>query len=137
MTESIEANKQVWEESQAPMSKYYDKKHKKMSYKVGDMVMLASKHIRMRRASKKLADKYLGPFEVEEAIDQNAYKLKPPEKYGRIHATFHVSLLEPYHRRDRVKTPKPVDIIEGDEYLEVERVLDERVRNGKRSFLVR
>ena len=133
---AIEENKQMWKDAQEAMSKYYNKKHKAMSYAPGDKVLLASKNIRMLRASKKLADRYLGPFEVLGAIGKNAYRLKLPAKYGRIHPTFHVSLLEPYHMREGCEPPEPIDI-DGEDEWEVERVLDESMKRGKSRFLVR
>jgi hypothetical protein len=45
-------------------AKYYDKKHQQRIYAVGDNVMLSSRYIRLRRASRKLSDKYLGPFPI-------------------------------------------------------------------------
>lgn len=50
----------------------------------------------MQQAHKKLADKFIGLFEVEQQISTNTYRLKLLEEYKRIHPTFHVSLLEPY-----------------------------------------
>jgi transposase InsO family protein len=134
--QSKAANSEIWKEAQGAMAKYYDRKHKAKTYKKGDMVLLSSKHIRMRRACKKLADKFIGPFEIVQLIGLNAYKLKLPKKYGRLHDTFHVSLLEPYNRRRDAATPQPVDI-DGEEEWEVEKVLSARVTQGKRFYLVR
>jgi hypothetical protein len=59
--------------------------------------MLTVKHIRTLRVSKKLADRFLRLFKVLSRKGQNAYTLELPQKYERLHPTFHVSLLEPYH----------------------------------------
>jgi hypothetical protein len=98
--------------------------------------MLSSRNIRMRKASKKLADKYLGPFKVIAIRGKNAYELELPKSYGRIHPTFHVALLEPYRRREGVELPEAVEV-EGEEEWEVERILDTRVTHKKRKYLVR
>jgi hypothetical protein len=107
-----------------------------MFYKVSDEVLLSSRYIRTRRACKKLDDRFLGPFRIVEAIGKNAYKLDLPKQYGRIHRTFGVALLEPYHRREGQEPPPPVEIEDEEEWL-VDSVLDARVSHGKRMFLVR
>ena len=106
-----------------------------MSFKVGDEVLLSSRHIRTRRACKKLDDRFLGPFRIVEAIGKNAYRLDLPQHYGRVHRTFGVALLEPYTRREGQEPPLPVEI-EGDEEWLVNSVLDTHLSHGKRMYLV-
>lgn len=72
--------------------------------------MLSLKYLRMRAAYGKLADPFLGPFEIITRAGNNTYKLKLPPKYGLLHPTFHVSLLEPYVRREGAATPEPMNI---------------------------
>jgi hypothetical protein len=80
------------------------------AHAVGERVMLSTKNIRMRTASKKLTDRYVGPFTILEAVGKNAYKLDLLKTYGRIHPTFQVSLLERYQRRDNARTPEPIEV---------------------------
>lgn len=133
---AVEEAKELWIKTQESMTKFYNRKHIGRSYAVGDDVMLSSKNIRMQKASKKLADKFLGPFKVISILGKNAYKLELLKNYERIHPTFHVSLLEPYRRREGVVLPEAVQIQSEDEW-EIEGILDERVSHGKRMFLVR
>jgi RNase H-like domain found in reverse transcriptase/Reverse transcriptase (RNA-dependent DNA polymerase)/Integrase zinc binding domain/Chromo (CHRromatin Organisation MOdifier) domain len=133
---SLRKSKELWGRTQESMAKYYNRKHVDKSYRIGDEVMLASKNIRLRKPSKKLTDKFLGPFKVLEAVGKAAYKLQLPARYGRIHPTFHVTLLEPYRRRTGVVLPDPVEI-EGEEEWEVEEVLDVRTAQKKKQYLVR
>ena len=107
------------------MAKYYNKGWKPRSYTPGDHILLLSKNIRLRRVSRKLADRYLGPFKVLKAIGRNAYTLALPKKYGRLYNTFYISLLEPYSMREGCEPPEPTEI-EGEEEWEVERILDLR-----------
>jgi hypothetical protein len=72
--------------------------------------MLSSRNIRMRRVSKKLADKFLRPFPILKKLGQNVYQLKLLKTYGRIHSTFYVSLLEPYRRREGREPLTPIKI---------------------------
>ena len=134
--DGLREGKSLWTEAQQAMAKHYDKKHKDRTYRLGEMVMLSTKNIRLRRASKKLADRYVGPFEVIKVIGKNAYRLNLPKKYGRIHPTFHVSLLERYIHREGAEIPEPIDI-DGEEEWEVEQILDEVGSHAKRKFLVR
>jgi transposase InsO family protein len=136
LAEATQENETLRRESQEKVSRYYNKNRKDMSYAEGDLVLLASRHIRTLRASKKLADKFLGPFKILARIGPNAYKLDLPPKYGRLHHTFHVSLLEAYRQRDGCDPPEPQDI-DGEEEWEVDKILDEKRSAGKRYFYIR
>jgi hypothetical protein len=136
LTVTTQANETLRRESQEKVTEYYNKKRKDMSFEKGKLVLLSSRHIRTIRASKKLADRFLGPFEILERIGQNAYKLKLPPKYSRLHHTFHVSLLEAYRLRPGCEPPDPQDI-EGNEEWEVERILDDVTVEDGRKFFVR
>ena len=136
LEDSLRESKELWASTRSTMAEYYNRKHVDKSYKIGDEVMLASKNIRLRKPSKKLTDKFLGPFKVIEAVGKVAYKLQLPKGYSRLHPTFHVSLLEPYRRRENVRLPDPVEI-EGEEEWEVEEVLAERTVYKKKQYLVR
>jgi hypothetical protein len=82
--------------AQTTAAKYYNKKHKNISYNVEDEVLLSSRNIRTRRACKKLNDRFISPFRVMEKVNRNTYKLNLLKRYGRLHKTFGVILLEPY-----------------------------------------
>lgn len=118
------------------MKKAYDKGRTPKQFPVGSKVMLAAKHIRTLRASKKLGDRFLGPFTVLEKYGKNAYRLDLPKKYGRLHHTFHVSLLEAYRKREGQETPEPIDV-DGDEEWTVEQILSDRRRRGTQEYYVR
>jgi hypothetical protein len=126
---------EMWARAQETAKKYYDKRRKVQSFKEGQEVLLSAKNIRVRKPCKKLTDRFLGPFKVVKRIGENAYQLELPERYGKLHSTFHVSLLEPYIRREGEEPPGPVDI-EEDKFL-VERILDERSKHGNPEFLIK
>ena len=141
LQEEREELSQRWAKAVASQAKYYNQKHTPKRFKIGDRVMLLAKNIRQLRPSKKLADRYLGPFEVEKVVGDHgqAYKLNLPEAY-RIHPVFHVSLLEPYHERSDAVAIEPADIdIDGEESWEVEAILAhrDRKRPARREYLVR
>lgn len=83
----------------AAQTKQYNKSHQPQSYKVGDLVMLATKNLKQKRPSKKLSHKFVRPFRITDKVGAQAYRLLLSSFY-RIHNTFHVSLLEPYHHRE-------------------------------------
>lgn len=65
----------AWAKAQVNIKKYYDNKHRDVQFSVGDWVLLSSRNIKLRRASQKLADKFLGPFQVVRRVGKNAYRL--------------------------------------------------------------
>ena len=79
-------------------AKAYNQKHKPKSFKIGDMVLLSTKNIKQNIPSKKLGDKYAGPYRVHSVTSASSYRLEMPPD-SRIHPVFHVSLLEPYNPR--------------------------------------
>jgi Integrase zinc binding domain/Integrase core domain/Chromo (CHRromatin Organisation MOdifier) domain len=127
---------EMWRLASEAAAKYYNKKHQQRTYAVGDRVILLSRYIRLRRASKKLADKYLGPFSIIKKFGQNAYQLNLLKSYSRIHSTFHISLLEPYRIREGRGPPEPIEI-DNEEEWEVDHVLDARGSHSSREFLIR
>ena len=66
-----------------------------LDYKVGQQVWLSTDNLRMlNRASKKLTEKWIGPYEVTR-VTPNAVELKLP-KTLRIHPVVNVSCVKPY-----------------------------------------
>jgi hypothetical protein len=58
-----------------------------------------------------------------------AFQLKFPDSM-KIHPTFHVSLLEPYHVSTiprRTHKPTPPIVVNGEQKYEVEEILDSRI----------
>jgi len=61
------------------------------NWKVGDKVMLSMKDLVFKeRLVKKLIERYVGPYEVEEVVSKNAVKLKLPATI-RIHPVVNIS----------------------------------------------
>jgi len=132
---SLEENLQKAVDSQA---KYYDRKHKSITFAVGDKVLLSTKNLKTWRPSKKLDNKYEGPFSIVEAVGKQAYRLKLPKSFGKTHPTFHVSLLEPYRQRpgEAPAEMQPI-VIEGEEEWEVEDILGERMIGKRKQYMVK
>ena len=113
--------------------KYYDKKHRDVGCRVGDLVLLSTRNLKMKGTPGKLQKRFVGPFRVTETIGEQAYRLALPEEW-RIHPVFHVSLLRAWKAAD-VQEDQPVsqgDAPEVEEpYWEIERLL--RWRKIKRN----
>jgi len=62
---------------------------KEITFEVGDIVWLSTKHFRSTRPSKKLDYTHAGPYTVSEIINQNAYKLDLPKMMWN-HNVFYV-----------------------------------------------
>lgn len=126
-----------WSKSAGTQAKYYDAKHTPRRYATGDRVWLSGRNIRSRRPHKKLDHKFHGPYQVQQVIGKQAYKLILPSEM-KVHPVFHVSLLEPYLGRPGVEPEGPPPLlVDGEEEWEVEKILEERVLNGKVQYLVR
>ena len=97
-----------------------------------DLVMLAARNLRQRRPSRKLSDRYLGPFRIINILGTQAYKLELPENW-KIHPVFHISLLEPYVRKEGENplNDNPPELINDVEEWSVEAILNEKGAKGK------
>ncbi|MBW0489041.1 hypothetical protein O181_028756 [Austropuccinia psidii MF-1] len=105
----------------------------------GDKVWLASKSIKTTRPTKKLSERWLGPFEVIKKIGSHAYHLNLPQQWKSVHPVFHVSLLEPVKQSsipNHNQFPPPPVLVEEQEKLEVAQVLDSKLKRGKLWYLV-
>ncbi|MBW0529527.1 hypothetical protein O181_069242 [Austropuccinia psidii MF-1] len=108
-------------------------------FQPGDKVWLASKNIKTTRPTKKLSERWLGPFEVLKKIGSHAYHLKLPQQWKTVHPVFHVSLLEPVKQStipNQHQLPPPPIIVEDKEEWEVAHVLDSKLTRGTLWYLV-
>ena len=69
----------------------------------GQKVWLSTKELPLKVASRKLAPRFVGPFEIEAIINPCVVSLRLPPS----HPTFHVSLLKPVSCPLAVATPAP------------------------------
>ncbi len=64
------------------------------NFRAGQRVWLATKNLPLRVKSRKLSQKYIGPFRIARKVNPVSYRLCLPHSL-RINPTFHVSLLKP------------------------------------------
>ncbi|MBW0486544.1 hypothetical protein O181_026259 [Austropuccinia psidii MF-1] len=105
----------------------------------GDLVWLSSKSIKSTRPTKKLLERWLGPFPILKKVSTHSYHLKFSPQWKSIHPVFHISLLEPV-KKSKIpnwpQEPPPLIIIEEEEEWEVSQILDFKIKRGKLWYLV-
>ncbi|MBW0574659.1 hypothetical protein O181_114374 [Austropuccinia psidii MF-1] len=104
-----------------------------------NMVWLSLKNIKSTRPTKKLSERWLGPFPILEKVSTDAYHLKLPSQWKSIHPVFYISLLEPVKKStipNQHQEPPPPIPIEEEEEWEVSQVLDLKLKRRKLWYLV-
>ncbi|MBW0498148.1 hypothetical protein O181_037863 [Austropuccinia psidii MF-1] len=102
------------------------------------MVWLSSKNIKSNRPTKKLSEKWVGPFPMLKKVSTHAYHLKLPSQWKSIHPVFPISLLEPVKKStipNRHHEPPPPIIIEEEEWKVIQ-ILDSKLKRRKLWYLV-
>jgi len=146
-TEFMERMKKVHEEAEAALKKtqeeikrYTDRRRKETeNWKKGDRVLLSTKNLVFKeRPTKKLMERYVGPYAIEEVVSLNVVKLRLPTSM-RIHPVVNVSQI--VHYKEQVKGQKkeegkPVEA-EGVEEWEVEKILNKKKMRRVEKYLIR
>jgi len=145
--EFVERMKKVHEEAevalrktQEEMKRYTDKGRKETEkWKKGDQVLLSTKDLVFKgRPSKKLMERYVGPYVIEEVVSSNAVKLRLLSSI-RIHPVVNISWIVRYKEQvkgQKKEEGKPVEV-EGVEEWEVEKILNKKKMRGVEKYLIR
>ena len=113
------------------------------SFSVGQQAFVKAKFFRTTRPSKKLSEKFLGPFEILAQAGSHSYTLRLPDTIRGVHPVFHVSMLEPATPNEipnRTASPPPPVEVQGELEYEIAEVLDskfDRRRTCKLLYYVR
>ncbi|GAA6022504.1 hypothetical protein JCM10207_008535 [Rhodosporidiobolus poonsookiae] len=125
-----ERAKACLEDAVAYAQKRWDERHQEPPFEVGDDV--STKNFRFG-GEQKLTPPFVGPFAVTELVGPNAVRVALTPPYDRKHPVFPVSLLKRFIHGDparfpgrRDKPPPPPDIVDGEAYWVVDRILDQR-----------
>ena len=144
--EFVERIKKVHEEAGAALQKtqeeikrYVDRSRKKTEeWKRGDRVLLSTKNLVFKeRSVKKLIERYMGPYVIEEVVSSNGVKLQLPTSM-RIHPVVNVSWIVRYKeqvKKQKKEKRKPIKV-EGAKEWEVERILNKKKIRGVKKYLV-
>ena len=90
------------------------------------------------RPSKKLTERYIGPYTREEVVSSTVVKLRLPSSM-RIHLVVNVSRIVRYKEQvkgQKKEEGKPIEV-EGVEEWEVEKVLNKKKIRGVEKYLIR
>ena len=122
------------------MKRYVDRGRKKTEvWKKGDRVLLSTKDLVFKeRPTKKLMERYVGPYAIKEVVSLNVVKLQLPSSM-RIHLVVNVSQIVKYKEQvkgQKKEKGKPVEV-EGVEEWEMEKILNKRKMRGVEKYLIR
>ena len=104
----------------------------------GQRVWLSTRSLPLHMESRKLAQRFIGPFRIARRVNPVTYCLYLPRSL-RINPTFHVSLLKPVVTSPftpAVRPPRPPRCIGGRPAYTVHRLLDSRRVRGSVQYLV-
>ena len=140
MQDTLTQTKANLEKAQQRMKVQADKHRSEApKYKIGDKVWLSTENLRLTRASKKLSERWLGPYDITKLVGTNAVKLHLPRSM-RIHPVVNISRVRPYKEPlegQIAVRPGPVNVTEDrDEEYEVDYVVDVRRKGRNTEYLV-
>ena len=113
------------------------------NFQVGQQVFVKAKFIRTTRPSKKLSEKFLGPFTIIARPGTHSFTLRLPDTMRGVHPVYHVSMLEPATPDEipnRTQPPPPPIEVEGETEYEIAEIVDSKLdqrRACKLLYLVR
>jgi hypothetical protein len=110
-TEKIKMIQEKMRASQSRQKSYADKRRKDVEFQEGDHVFLrvtSTTGIGRALKSKKLASRFIGPYQILKRIGKVAYQIALPPSLSNLHNVFHVSQLRKY-------VSDPSHVIESDE----------------------
>ncbi len=121
---------QWWQNAINAQTKYYNQKHKFKFFNVNNLVMLSAKNLKQKKLSKKLWNKMIEFFHIQEFINKQMYHLDLSIIY-RVHSVFHVFLLKLYNCRlndDFIFNYLVLKLIDNEKEWKIEKILQKRKR---------
>ena len=129
MKERHEKARAALVKSQEEIRRQADRSRKEVEeYRVGDKILISTKDFSMelmKRAMKKLTEKFIGPYVVRKIVSENAVELELPVSL-RIHLVVNVRRIVKYREQleGQKKIPPPSVKVAGEKEYEVEEILD-------------
>ena len=142
MKEKHEEARAALVKSQKEIKRQADRSRKEAEeYRVGDKVLISTKDFSaelMKRATKKLMEKFIGPYVVKKIVSENVVELELLVLL-RVHPVVNVRRLVKYQEQveGQKKIPLPPVKVAGEKKYEVEEILDRQERREKTRYLVK
>ena len=138
--EQVKVIREHLKSAQSRQKGYYDKRHREMSFEIGEKAYLKVSPLRgVRRfgIKGKLAPRYVGPFTVLAKRGELSYQLELPANFPNVHDVFHVSQLrrcfkDPVRGVEHVAIDLQPDLSYREHPV---RILDEAERKTRRQTL--
>ena len=93
---NIELAKRNMQNAKDRQTHYANHHRRDFSFKEGEEVWLSTKNLKLPKGiTRKLSNRYTGPFKINEVVSPTTYKLALPGAWN-IHPVFHISLLKKY-----------------------------------------
>ena len=110
-------------------------------YKVGDKVLISTKDFSkelIKKATKKLMEKFIGPHVVRKIVSENMVELELPASL-RVYLVVNVRRLVKHQEQveGQKKIPLPPMEVESEKEYEVKKILDKQEKRGKTRYLVK
>src|ERR1700678_1734423 len=127
-------------ESQDRIQQFADKNQiPPPEFKIRDKAFVKAKFFRTIRPSKKLSEKYLGPYDIISQVGPLSWTLRLPDSMRAVHPVFHVSMLEPSTPNtipNRVQPPPPPITVDEECYGLVANTVGSEIdsENSKRTW---
>ena len=140
MEETLEQTKENIEKAKARMKRQADR-HRSQApdYEIGNKVWLSTENLKLTRASKKLTERWLGPYDITKRIGDNTIELRLLRSM-KIHLVVNISRIKPYREcleGQPTFKPGPVQVTEDREIeFEVESIIDSRWKGRRLEYLV-
>ena len=128
MKEYIKSARESIEEVQRDQAKYFNRSRRELVLNKGDLALLSIDGIEINN-SPKYTHKYMGPFEIVDALENDNYALSLPH-YMNIHNIFYISAKysEPDASSFQAKLARPphVDVVDEDKVFVIDRIVKHR-----------
>ena len=117
------------------MKKSADRRRRASDLQLGQDAWLSTRNLPLRIGTRKLAEKWTGPFQLVAKVSPEAWRLRLPGTW-KVHDVFHSSQLKPASGGSRVPAAIALEEDAEEEY-EVEAVVGKRSVRGQSQYLVR
>lgn len=132
------------EAAQDTQAKNYNKSRREQEIQKDQLVLIERDGINLKETdlSPKYRSKYIGPFRVLEILENDNFRLQLPPTL-KIHDCFHTSILRPYVAPTSIpiprtiQRPEPTEANEDTMTFEVDEIIAEETRRGKKWYLIR